>query len=104
MAHLDVFRNPDIATASVIPYVVDVQSELLADLPTRVVIPLAHAEAIETPILRLNPKVGVGDTVLVALTQDMASISNRLLRNPVANLSPQRDEFVAALDFLFTGF
>jgi len=104
MAHLDVFRNPDTTTASVIPYVLDVQSELLAGLPTRVVIPLAYPEAIETPILRLNPKVGVGDTALVALTQDMASVSNRLLRNPVANLSPQRDEIVAALDFLFTGF
>ena len=104
MAHFDVFRNPDAATASVIPYVVDVQSELLADLPTHVVIPLAYPEAIETPILRLNPKVGVGDTALIALTQDMASVSNRLLRNPVANLSPQRDEFVAALNFLFTGF
>jgi hypothetical protein len=34
----------------------------------------------------------------------MASVPNRLLRNPVANLSPQRDEIVAALDFLFTGF
>jgi len=104
MAHLDVFRNPDTTTASVIPYVLDVQSELLAGLPTRVVIPLAYPEAIETPILRLNPKVGVGDTELVALTQDMASVSNRLLRNPVANLSPQRDEILAALDFLFTGF
>lgn len=104
MAHLDVFRNPDATTASVIPYVVDVQSELLADLPTRVVIPLAYPEAIETPILRLNPKVGVGDTALVVLTQDMASVPSRLLRNPVANLSPQRAEIVAALDFLFTGF
>ena len=104
MAHFDVFHNPDATTASVIPYVVDVQSELLAGLPTRVVIPLAYAEAIETPILRLNPTVGVGDTALVALTQDMASVSNRLLRNPVANLSPQHDEILAALDFLFTGF
>jgi toxin CcdB len=104
MAHLDVFRNPDAITASVIPYVVDVQSELLTDLPTHVVIPLAYPEAIGTPILRLNPKVGVGDTALVALTQDMASVSSRLLRNPVANLSAQRNEIVAALDFLFTGF
>ncbi len=104
MAHLDVFRNPDATTANVIPYVVDVQSELLAGLPTHIVIPLAYPEAIETPILRLNPKVGVGRTVLVALTQDMASVSNRLLKKPVTNLSPHRDEILAALDFLFTGF
>ena len=42
MAHFDVFHNPDATTASVIPYVVDVQSELLAGLPTRAVIPLAY--------------------------------------------------------------
>ena len=105
MAHLDVFRNPDATTAGVIPYVVDVQSELLSGLPTHVVIPLAYPEAIETrPILRLNPKVGVGDTALVVLTQDLAAVPSRLLRNPVANLSSQRDEILAALDFLFTGF
>lgn len=104
MAHLDVYHNPDRKTATIIPFVVDVQGELLAGLPTHVVIPLAYPEAIETPILRLNPKVGVGDTALVALTQYMASVSNRLLRNPVANLSPQRAEILAALDFLFTGF
>jgi toxin CcdB len=105
MAHLDVYRNPDNTTSEVIPYVVDVQSDLLGGLPTHVVIPLARPEAIETlPILRLNPKVGVGDTELIALTQDMAPVPRRMLKQPVANLSPQRDEILAALDFLFTGF
>ena len=33
-----------------------------------------------------------------------SSIPRRLLIHPVANLSAQRDEILAALDFLFTGF
>lgn len=105
MAHLDVFTNPDAGSAGTIPFLLDIQSDLLDGLPTRVVIPLAYPEAIETlPILRLNPKVGVGETALVALTQDMAALPRRLLKTPVANLSPQREEILAALDFLFTGF
>jgi len=105
MAYLDVFSNPDSESADVIPYLLDVQSSLLVTLPSHVVIPLAFADSIEIlPILRLNPKVGVGNTALIALTQDLAAIPTRLLRNPVTNLSSQHDEILAALDFLFTGF
>ncbi len=105
MAQLDVYRNPDRQSASVIPFVLDIQNNLLANLPTRTVIPLAVPETIGMlPILRLNPKVGVGETALIALTQDMAALPKRMLTTPVANLSAQREEILAALDFLFTGF
>ena len=104
MAHLDVYRNPDRKTATIIPYVLDIQSSLLDGLPSSVVIPLARPEAIETlPILRLNPKVSVDGTKLIALTQDLSPVPRRLLKKPVTNLSPQRGEFLAALDLLFTG-
>jgi toxin CcdB len=105
MAHLDVYRNPDRKTATIIPFVLDVQSGLLDGLPSSIVIPLARPETIETlPILRLNPKVSIDGRKLIALTQDLASVPRRLLKKPVANLSPQREEILAALDFLFTGF
>jgi toxin CcdB len=104
MAHLDVFPNLDARTKTSIPFVLDVQSDLLSSLPTAIVIPLAIPESIESlPILRLNPKVDVGGTALVALTQDLAALPRRLLQSPVANISPQRDEILAALDLLFTG-
>ena len=104
MAHLDVYRNPDAKTAAMIPFVVDVQSSLLDGLPTTVVIPLARPATIETlPILRLNPNVSVAGAKLIALTQDLSPIQRRLLMKPVTNLSPQREEILAALDLLFTG-
>ncbi|RLJ64667.1 CcdB family protein [Sulfurisoma sediminicola] len=105
MAHLDVYPNRDPKTRGEIPYVLEVQSDLLGALPSAIVVPLALPQAIEQlPILRLNPKVGVGETALIVLTQDLAALPRRMLKQPVANLSPQRDEILAALDFLFTGF
>ncbi len=104
MAHLDVYRNPDRKSATIIPFVLDIQSDLLDALPTCVVVPLARPEAVETrPILRLNPKVSVDKTRLIALTQELATVPRRLLKKPVTNLSPQRGEILAALDLLFTG-
>lgn len=58
----------------------------------------------QRPILRLNPQLMIEEEMLIALTQDIAAISRRLLIHPVANLSAQHDEILAALDFLFTGF
>ncbi|GAB1392250.1 hypothetical protein MASR1M60_04130 [Rhodocyclaceae bacterium] len=105
MAQLDVFRNPDKKSAAVIPFVLDIQNNLLANLPTRTVIPLAVPATVGMlPILRLNPTVSVGEMTLIALTQDMAALPKRMLTTPITNLSPQREEILAALDFLFTGF
>jgi toxin CcdB len=105
MAQLDVYPNPDRETVAIVPYVLDIQSNLLGILPTVAVIPLIVPAAAELlPILRLNPKLVVEQQTLIALTQDIASIPRRLLARPITNLTPQRDEILAALDFLFTGF
>ncbi len=105
MPHLDVYLNRDARTAKSRPYVVELQSSLLDNLPTTVIAPLAKPQSIDRlSIMRLNPSVSVKGTALILLTQDLAAIPRVLLKSPVANLSPQRDEIVAALDFLFTGF
>ena len=105
MPHLDVYVNRDARTAKSRPYVVELQSGLLDDLPTTVIAPLAKPQSIDRlSILRLNPSVSVKGSALILLAQDLAAIPRVLLRSPVANLSPQRDEIIAALDFLFTGF
>jgi len=105
MAYLDVYPNPDRRTSAVIPFVVDVQSELLDSLPGCVVIPLARADALETlPVLRLNPTFNIDSIALIALTQDIASVPRRMLKSPVTDLTTHRDDILAALDFLFTGY
>jgi len=105
MPYLDVYPNRDARTAKSRPYVVDLQSWLLDDLPSTIIAPLAIPDSIDSKrILRLNPDLHVGGTTLVLLAQDLAAVPRPALRNPVANLSPQREEILAAIDFLFTGF
>ncbi len=105
MPHLDVYVNRDARTAKSRPYVVELQTGLLDDLPTTVIAPLAKPQSVDRlSIMRLNPSVSVKGTSLILLTQDLAAIPRALLKSPVANLSPQRAEILAALDFLFTGF
>lgn len=105
MAQLDVYPNPDPGSSALIPYVIDMQADLLGGLPSVMVIPLTVPEAIgDLPILHLNPRIQIAGRNLVALTQDMASVPRRLLKRPVANLASERDALLAALDLLFTGF
>jgi len=104
MAHLDVFKNPN-AAAKGFPYLLELQSALLGDLPTTVVAPLGLPRVIDQiPVLRLNPAITIDGQRLIVMTQELAAIKRRALKTPVANLSSQREEILAALDFLFTGF
>jgi len=105
MAHLDVFKNPNAARAPGFPYLLEVQTTLLDDMPTTVVIPLGLPDVIDhTPVLRLNPAVAVDGRRLLVMTQELAAIKRKSLKAPVANLSVHRDEVLTALDFLFSGF
>ena len=46
MAQFDVHRNLNSASANAMPFLLDVQSDLLNGLATRVVVPLAKPEAV----------------------------------------------------------
>jgi toxin CcdB len=105
MARFDVYVNPNPASARRYPFLVEVQSDLLSELATTVVIPLAAPELIEArPISRLNPEVSVEGYTLLAMTQELAAISRRPLTHPLANLAHARDALQGALDLLFIGF
>ena len=47
MAQFDVYRNPNPATRARIPYLLDVQSDLLEPLATRVVVPLCKPDVLK---------------------------------------------------------
>jgi toxin CcdB len=105
MAQFDVFANPDKGSQARIPYVVSLQSDLLDTLQHYVVAPLrATKDATVIPLLRLNPCVTVESDAFYVRMQDLATVPRATLKRPVANLAAQRDELLAALDFLFTGY
>ncbi|MGE5546573.1 MAG: CcdB family protein [Solirubrobacterales bacterium] len=102
MTQYDVHPNPSRRAAEDMPYVVDVQSDLLSDLPTRVLVPLARPGVIK-PSPHLNPTVDVHGEALTLLANQLVSLPRQVLGPPVASLENRRDDIIAALDFLFTG-
>lgn len=103
MPQFDVYLNPNSETSEYIPYLLDVQAELLDVLATRVVIPLYSAASMPRPARHLNPVFEINGEKLVLSTAQLAGISASILCEPVGNMENQRDEIIAALDFLFTG-
>jgi len=103
MAQFDVYLNPNTATRKAIPFLLDVQADLLDTLVTRVVVPLILAEEMGLAAKRLNPQFKVKGASVVMSTAELAGVPNRSLGDKVASLKNKRDEIIAALDLLFTG-
>lgn len=104
MAQFDVFENPNEETNQAIPYLLDVQSDLLDALSTRVVVTLLAASIVGKAIKHLNPEFLIRDTAVFMSTAELAGVPVRSMGKKVSSLKDQRHEIIAALDFLFTGF
>ncbi len=104
MAQLDVYENPNPATREEIPYLLDVQTCLLESLASRVVVPLVNTSAMGKAAQHLNPVFTIGQTEVVMSTAELAGIPTRLLGQKVGSLADRRNEIIAALDFLFSGY
>ncbi|MCL2876514.1 MAG: CcdB family protein [Betaproteobacteria bacterium] len=105
MAKYDVFPNPG-AHARTTPYLLDVQSDLLDGLESRMVIPLRCLQDFPSTLKRperLLPVLQIGDEGFLLDVPQMGAVPKRILRYPVASLAYEHDRIVAALDFLFQG-
>ena len=104
MSQFILYKNLDNHTSKAYPYFVDVQSELLSTLNTRLVIPLTPLYLLDQKApSHLCPTIHIEQGDFVVLTQQMASIPAKILVEPVTDLSPYRDEIIAAIDFMITG-
>lgn len=100
MARFDVYRYSD-----AVPFVIDVQANLLAELKTRAVIPLLpQAQAKQEQLPKLKPVIKVKGKNYVLMTTDIGTLRISELKEPVDNVEEQRQTIVNALDFLFQGF
>jgi toxin CcdB len=101
MARLDVYLMPGKDREG---YVLDVQAELLTPLSTRAVVPLLPQSRAPAPMHELNPVFEIAGQPHVMVTQAIAAISVRELKNAVLSLAVQRDKITRALDILLVGF
>ena len=104
MAQFWVHRNANPATRKTIPFLLDIQSDLLADLATRVVVPLFPKATMQGVTLQtLTPSIDLEGRSYLMMTPQLAGVPNKTLGTPVADLSARRSELIAAIDLLVSG-
>lgn len=103
MAQYDVYPNPSRSAAQGIPFVVVMQSDLLASLATRWVIPLATSDFAGAVPEKLCPLVTVQGQRLRALAHFAAPLPARQLKTAIDHISLQSAALVAALDVVLSG-
>jgi toxin CcdB len=103
VAQFDVHRNPAPSKARV-PFLLDVQADLLKVLATRAVIPLVKPAQIGNLVIRyLHFEVEVEGQRLIALGSELAAIPVKALGPRVGSLASKRGKIMRALDVLANG-
>ena len=104
MAQFSVYCNTNPRTRTDIPFLLNVQNDLLDHLATRVVIPLAKVKSFSgPPSAVLHPIFKIGRERFILLTPMLAGILKRDLGAETGNLRRKSFEIIAALDVLITG-
>lgn len=101
MARFDVYKAENVS-----PLLVEVQSNVLSDLSTRVVVPLLPVNQTSPERLsRLHPVIRIENKDYVLRVTELGCVSKDILKKPICNIETEyRDEITNALDFLFQGF
>ena len=102
MAQFDVFANPSSSASQAVPFVINLQSDLLIEIRAVVVAPLVSAGGLRRD-QRLYPILEVAGQPVALVVTELATLPRSALRRPVANLAAERSRIIAALDLLFTG-
>jgi toxin CcdB len=104
MKQFDIHSNPFPRSRERQPFLVALQSDVLSrSLDTVVVAPLEAADSGKFAD-SLNPEVTVDDRAYVLIAQELVTVRKSVLGEPRGSLAHQRDDIIAALDLLFTGF
>jgi toxin CcdB len=99
MAQWDVYPNPSARSRDEIPCLVDLQSDLLSGLATRMVAPLARTRVDAARLPRtLCPVFSIEAIARVLLPHEAGAVDARLLKGRVTSLRAHAHEIVGAMD------
>ena len=97
-----IYRNKGNARAY--PYLLDVQSDIIGELNSRMVIPLFPlASFTGRPAQRLNPVIIVEGGKYLVMTHEMAGVRLTQLGEAVTDVQESRQLIKDAIDFLMDG-
>ena len=104
MPRFDVYANPDRQESKQIPFYIDVQSDHIKGLETRMVVPLWNAEFFAAKFENLNPEFELFGQPLVMDVPSLGAVPKSFLKRPIANLSAQQMQIQDAIDTLFGSY
>ena len=104
MQQFSVYKNRNTNTRREYPYLLNIQSDLLDDLKTVVVIPFIKQSTFkQKPIKNLMPIFTIEGKECVLLTPQIAGIPKSRLGTVVEDLGHFRSEIIGAIDFVISG-
>ena len=104
MAQFDVYENVNKESKRSVPFLLDIQADLLDSLSTSVVVPLVAASVMGKAAAHLHPIFKVKRVSVVMSTAELAGVPISTVGPKVGSLATKRGEIIAALDFLISGF
>jgi toxin CcdB len=99
MARFGIYPNP-----SGKGYLIDVQADSMSHFNTRMVIPLLPLGVAPRPAKILNPLFSIDGESYSMVTQYMAAVPAKILKDAVLRADDRRQDIVAAIDLLLQGF
>jgi toxin CcdB len=85
-------------------YLLDVQADTFGHLNTKVIVPLLPLDVAPKPAKTLNPLFEFNGVTYSMVTQYIAAMPIKALKEKVFTVEERRDEIVAAIDLLLQGF
>ena len=103
MKQFDLYENTDSDSREKYPFFVDVQTDLLDELNSRVVIPITTVQDAKSFPKNLCPVVEIRNKNYALLTHQITTVSASFLAYKEGSLLLNRSDIISALDFLLTG-
>jgi toxin CcdB len=100
----DVHLNTDSASAQRFPFLLDVQSDILSALPTRLVVPITKRERLPQSLPeRLCPEVAIQGVAHHLMSFEAAAIQAKRLGPVVCSLKENSFEIINSIDAVLSG-
>lgn len=104
MRQFHVYKNRNAATRAAYPLLLNIQSDLIEESGTRVVIPLVPAARARQAVMSsLMPVIAIKGKPQLLMVPLLAAVELADLGAEDADLADQRSTIMAALDFLVSG-
>ena len=101
MAQFDVYKNENDQTNQRVPYLLDIQNDILDSINTKIVIPLVKDK---NDFKGLTKEFIIENQKVYLTTSQMGTIHKNELKTKITTLQNQKEEIKNSIDFLIYGF